>query len=169
MQQQVRTLVRMLVLAVFTAGLAGCGNDPVGTTPLTLRIVAAEYDQHEIKGVIGRCDFFIGSRMHACIAALSQGVPCVGVAYSMKFEGVFASVGMGEGVVDGRAMPNAAAIARTMDLYRIRNDVRDGLAQRADEARVTLRAVFKSMFTKPVAGVETPVPVATQHVQWQQP
>ena len=46
------------------------------------------------KAVIGQCDFFIGSRMHACIAALSQGVPCVGVAYSMKFAGVFDTVGM---------------------------------------------------------------------------
>ena len=37
-----------------------------------VRIIAREYVPHEIKGVIGLCDFFIGSRMHACIAALSQ-------------------------------------------------------------------------------------------------
>ena len=134
-----------------------------------VRIVAAEYDQHEIKGVIGRCDFCVGSRMHACIAALSQGVPCVGVAYSMKFEGVFESVGMGEWVVDGRTMQNAAAVARIVDLYRTRNDVREGLAQRADEARATLRKVFKNMFTKPPAESETTLPLATRRVQWQQP
>ncbi len=111
-----------------------------------VRIVAAEYDQHEIKGVIGSCDFFIGSRMHACIAALSQAVPCVGVAYSMKFEGVFESVGMGEWVVDGRSVPNAPAVARIVDLYRKRDEVREGLARGANEARASLRAVFRRVF-----------------------
>ena len=125
-----------------------------------VRIVAAEYDHHEIKGVIGATDFFIGSRMHACIAALSQGVPCVGVAYSMKFEGVFESVGMGEWVVDGRSVENAQAVVRILELYRRRNDVRDGLARRADEARDTLRAVFRRVFTKSAVESEKTVPAA---------
>ena len=125
-----------------------------------VRIVAAEYDQHEIKGVIGSLDFFIGSRMHACIAALSQGVPCVGVAYSMKFEGVFESVGTGEWVVDGRNVQNAQAVARILELYRRRNDVRESLGRRADEARDSLRAVFGRVFTKRAVESEKTVPVA---------
>ncbi len=68
------------------------------------RLFLAEgpYDQAEAKHLIGRCDFFVGSRMHACIAALSQGIPAVGLAYSKKFAGVFASVGVGDLVVDLR-------------------------------------------------------------------
>lgn len=125
-----------------------------------VRIVAAEYDQHEIKGVIGGCDFFIGSRMHACIAALSQGVPCVGVAYSMKFEGVFESVGMGEWVVDGRAVQNAEGVARIVDLYRMRNEVREELGRRADEARASLRVVFRRVFMQSAVESEKPQPIA---------
>jgi colanic acid/amylovoran biosynthesis protein len=107
-----------------------------------VRIVHREYDQYEIKGVIGQCDFFVGSRMHACIAALSQGIPCVGVAYSMKFAGVFESVGMEEWVVDGRATAGDQAVTRIMELYRKRSGVRAGLSRRAAEARVQLRDVF---------------------------
>lgn len=107
-----------------------------------VRIVNREYDQHEIKGVIGSCDFFIGSRMHACIAALSQGVPCVGIAYSMKFAGVFESVGMTDWVVDGRSTDQAEAIARIITLYRERDQVRQGLKQRSEAARTRLREVF---------------------------
>ena len=66
-----------------------------------VHLVTQEYDQHQIKGVIGMCDFFIGSRMHACIAALSQGIPTVGVAYSRKFAGVFEMVGAEDWVIDG--------------------------------------------------------------------
>ena len=60
-------------------------------------------DQSELKYIIGICDFFIGSRMHACIAALSQGIPTVGIAYSHKFKGVFESVGLGDNVIDARS------------------------------------------------------------------
>lgn len=107
-----------------------------------VRLVMGEYDQHEIKFIIGQADFFIGSRMHACIAALSQGIPCVGVAYSMKFAGVFESVGMKEWIVDGRDSSTESAIARILDLYRQRNTVRAGLVHRSAAARSQLKSVF---------------------------
>ena len=65
-----------------------------------LHLLDREYDQHEVKAIIAGCDFFVGSRLHACIAALSQSIPTVGVAYSKKFKGVFESVGAGHWVVD---------------------------------------------------------------------
>ena len=43
----------------------------------------------EAKGYISGLDFFIGSRMHATIAAFSSGVPVVPMAYSRKFNGLF--------------------------------------------------------------------------------
>jgi len=55
-----------------------------------------------VKGAIGTCHTFIGSRMHACIGALSQGVPAVGIAYSGKFAGVFKSVDAQDLVIDAR-------------------------------------------------------------------
>jgi len=73
------------------------------------------YDQAEAKHLIGRCDFFVGSRMHACIAALSQGVPALGLAYSKKFAGVFESVGVGDLVVDLRH----SDVDGTMDRLRV--------------------------------------------------
>lgn len=73
--------------------------------------VQGSYDQNEIKYIIGLCDFFVGSRMHACIAALSQGVPAAGIAYSDKFAGVFDSVGALGMVVDPRRLTLAETVA----------------------------------------------------------
>jgi polysaccharide pyruvyl transferase WcaK-like protein len=70
--------------------------------PTQLSRVTASHNPNEIKYVIGQCDLFIGSRMHACIAALSQGVPAVGIAYSQKFAGVLGSIGVGHLVADPR-------------------------------------------------------------------
>jgi len=72
------------------------------TYPGRILLTRGKYDQNEVKYIIGLCDFFVGSRMHACIAALSQGIPAVGLAYSKKFRGVFESVGAEHLVVDMR-------------------------------------------------------------------
>ncbi len=64
--------------------------------PGRIFLTKGRYDHADIKYVIGLCDFFIGSRMHACIAALSQCIPAVGIAYSKKFQGVFESIGLGQ-------------------------------------------------------------------------
>jgi colanic acid/amylovoran biosynthesis protein WcaK/AmsJ len=42
--------------------------------------------------------------MHACIAALSQGVPAVAISYSDKFAGVLETIGMTEAVADPRKL-----------------------------------------------------------------
>lgn len=42
----------------------------------------------QIKHVIGRCRYFIGARTHATIAAISQGVPTLSLAYSVKALGI---------------------------------------------------------------------------------
>jgi len=115
-----------------------------------VRIVSGEYDCQELKGLIGQYDFFIGSRMHACIAALSQGVPCVGIAYSRKFEGVFKSVGMGDWVVDGRKVRNDEAVASILKLYRRRDEIRRELKVNADEAKKKLYDVFARLFQENV-------------------
>ncbi len=117
-----------------------------------VRILTGEYDCHEIKGVIGRCEFFVGSRMHACIAALSQGVPAVGIAYSRKFRGVFETVGMGDWVVDGREVDAEQAIQRVVDLYQQRGNIREPLKATAASTRARLYELMKALLrraTKP--------------------
>lgn len=47
----------------------------------------------QAKSYIAGMDFFMGARMHACIAAFSSGVPVIPMAYSRKFAGLFGSIG----------------------------------------------------------------------------
>jgi len=108
-------------------------------------IVTGDYDAHQLKGIIARCGFFIGSRMHSCIAALSQGVPCVGVAYSMKFRGVFESVGMADWVVDGRALDTADAVKASLQLYSARVAKQPELVRQASAAKDRLRNIFSRL------------------------
>ncbi len=60
------------------------------------------YSASQLKTIIGGCDFFIGARMHACIAGISQAVPTITLAYSKKAAGVMGVAGVDELVVDLR-------------------------------------------------------------------
>lgn len=110
-----------------------------------VEVLLGDYNCHEVKWIIGRCDFFIGSRMHACIAALSQAVPCVGVAYSMKFKGVFETVGVSDHIVDARGCNCETAIKWVLRCFEKRKDTRHVLAVRAVAARDALIKHFSAL------------------------
>lgn len=111
-----------------------------------VRVVTGSYDAHEIKSVIGLCDFFIGSRMHSCIGALSQGVPCVGIAYSLKFRGVFETVNQHDAVIDGQSDDADTALIKIQQLYARRDQIRAQLTQSAREAKCRLSEVFDTTY-----------------------
>ena len=58
-----------------------------------VRLAPAFANPSEAKTYIAGLDFFMGARMHACIAAFSSGVPVIPMAYSRKFAGLFGSLG----------------------------------------------------------------------------
>jgi polysaccharide pyruvyl transferase WcaK-like protein len=101
-----------------------------------------KYDQNETKYLIGLCDFFIGSRMHSTIAALSQCVPAVGLAYSKKFTGVFQTVGVEEYVVDMWQMDESQMLGRIQELYQTRESARDQLAEIIPQVKKDVMSLF---------------------------
>lgn len=114
-----------------------------------LYVVTGEYDQFEIKGVIGQCEFFIGSRMHACIAAISQNVPTAAIAYSKKFNGVFESVGLGHMVVDARLLDMEESINRVIALYRDREAEKLSMADKTGSAKQIVYETFERLLKPP--------------------
>lgn len=92
--------------------------------PNRILMVENKLDHRQIKYVIGCCDFFMGSRMHSCIAAISQHIPTVGIAYSDKFAGVFESVGIDNLVID----------LRTATTQQILDVLQDGFNKRVETA-----------------------------------
>lgn len=66
-------------------------------------------DAVQAKSYISRFDFFLGSRMHATIAALSTGVPVVPLGYSRKFGGLYETLGF-QHSLDLRSMANSEVV-----------------------------------------------------------
>jgi colanic acid/amylovoran biosynthesis protein len=141
----------MLVPHVFGKGEGGEGDlgacrevyrETAAGLRESLHLIEDEYDQHEIKALIGRCDFFLGSRMHACIAALSQSVPAVGLAYSQKFDGVFSSTGVDNLVIDLRKHDLGSITEFVGSAYRRRSEIRHELETNMPNIRRRVLGLF---------------------------
>lgn len=105
----------------------------------------------EAKSHIAGLDFFMGARMHACIAAFSAGVPVVPMAYSRKFAGLFGSLGY-DRTVDCTAEDGQMIEDKIFAAY----DQRDVLAQEALEALAEGRrrlARYETALERLIAGI----------------
>ncbi|OQX22366.1 MAG: hypothetical protein BWK75_00930 [Candidatus Altiarchaeales archaeon A3] len=94
------------------------------------RIEKREYTSEELKGVIGKCDMFIGTYMHANIAALSMCVPTIGLSYSYKFQGIFEMVGQEEYVCDLKNLSYENIISKVNDVWSKKEKIRTELETR---------------------------------------
>jgi len=103
-----------------------------------LGTVRGRYNQNEIKFIIGQCDFFVGSRMHACIAAVSQSVPAVSIAYSDKFVGVMKAVGVESLVADPRRMTAEEILAHISKNLNDREALHRQLLQKMPQVKRTI-------------------------------
>lgn len=68
-----------------------------------LDVIAPEH-LDELRSVVSRAGLLVGSRMHACLNAISLGVPAIALAYSDKFAPLFEDLGYDDGVVDLRTV-----------------------------------------------------------------
>ena len=86
-----------------------------------------EYREDEIKAIISGCDFFIGSRMHSCIGAISTKVPTAPLAYSRKFAGVWEEIGLGNCVSDLKTLEEGEVIENVMNVYESKDKILEKL------------------------------------------
>jgi polysaccharide pyruvyl transferase WcaK-like protein len=109
-------------------------------------VVAPRFeDPSQAKSYIAGMDFFCGSRMHACIAAFSSGVPVLPLAYSRKFAGVFGSLGYHE-VADCRTQSADEILAAVVSCYERRSELKGAVEEgrrRAEAKLVAYEAVLR--------------------------
>lgn len=100
------------------------------------------YGVNETWYYIGRCDFFMGGRMHPCIGASSQCVPVAPISYSKKAKGVLTRLGIGEAVVDPRAQDMATCLKQIDELFEKRDELHRTLEDHLPGVKEDLYAFF---------------------------
>lgn len=94
---------------------------------IDIKTIDKYYREDEIKAIISGCDFFIGSRMHACIGAISTKVPTAPVAYSRKFIGIWEEIGLGNCVVDPREQNESEMMDIIINNFNNRHMIKEKL------------------------------------------
>lgn len=96
----------------------------------------------EVRSMVASCRLVIGSRMHACLNALSVGTPAIPLAYSRKFEPLLADLGWRR-TVDLRRNEHTVALAlrhsEAPELDREAAEVRQRAAPLLDRAHDALK------------------------------
>lgn len=91
-------------------------------------LINNEYSAEELKGLIGVCDIFIGSRMHATIASTSMLVPTIAIAYSHKTHGIIGKLlKQEEYVIDIKDFEYDLIISTINSLWKNREKVKHNL------------------------------------------
>lgn len=90
--------------------------------PPGILTVEEDMSAAQVKGLCGRMDLFVGTRMHSNIFAVSEGVPSLAVAYQHKTIGIMAMLGLDRYVVRIEALT----------CERLRNTFDEILARRCD-------------------------------------
>ncbi len=91
----------------------------------SLKIAPRFDDPSTAKSYISALDFFIGARMHACIAAFSSGVPVFPIAYSRKFNGLFLGTLHYDWLGDGVSHTNEIIMSKLMQAFENRLLLKD--------------------------------------------
>ena len=87
-------------------------------------------DPISAKNYIAGMDFFMGARMHSTIAAFSSGVPVMPMAYSRKFNGLFADTLQYPYVADMKALYNSDIINVVKDSFGKREELKRQITER---------------------------------------
>jgi colanic acid/amylovoran biosynthesis protein len=95
---------------------------------LNVSMIKNEYSPQELKGIIGRCDLFIGGRMHSTIASTSMLVPTVGIAYSHKMYGIIGDMlGQEKYIVDIKDLSYEKLISTIYDAWNNKSEIKEEL------------------------------------------
>jgi polysaccharide pyruvyl transferase WcaK-like protein len=125
--------------------------------PGRIGVLRGEYDPNEIRYLIGRCGFFVGSRMHACIAAVSQCIPAVSIAYSDKFLGVMRPVGVDALVADARVCSQEHILAIVQRGFDRRAEFAKELQTRMPGIRMAVSGLMRTVSVGVPADEHAPV------------
>ncbi len=98
-----------------------------------IKLIKGDYSPEELKGIIGRCDLFIGARMHSNIASTSMHVPTIALAWSHKYHGIMKMLGQERYVCDIETAKFNEIIPKIIDAWCNRDEIMKKLASKTTE------------------------------------
>ncbi len=100
-----------------------------------VKVILGDYSSQELKSIIGLCDLFIGSRMHAVISAVSMHVPSLALSYLYKTRGILRMLGQEEWVCPIQELDYKDTITKIDALWTSKERIRKDLETKMKTVR----------------------------------
>ena len=145
---------RRLVFLSTCQGIAGYVDDSALAQNILERLPSglrnrchvdrARYAPRDLIQAYGRCDAFMGMRLHGCILAMLAGTPAFGLGYEQKTEEIFNQLGFGDYQTRfdtdvGQWLDRSDQFLR--DVRTIRHQLEPALNQLASRAAINLESL----------------------------
>jgi len=109
------------------------------------KVICGGHTADVLKGIIGICRFFVGSRMHATIGALSQSIPTLTLVYNHKTIGINGTtLGQEDFLLDLRELRSEEFLQECIrifaEMFRRESDIRKVLTLRLPNIKNGARA-----------------------------
>lgn len=102
-----------------------------------VKLIHDDYPPQEMWGIIKRAEMFVGARMHACIGALSVGVPVINISYHHKSAEIMAMFGLSDNVIAGKEVNYSNLTQRINETWKHRDEIRSEMAPKVIEVKKT--------------------------------
>lgn len=89
-----------------------------------------DWSPYQIRSIISQLDFFIGTRMHSNIFALSECIPTLAIAYEKKTNGIMSTVGMDKYVLNIDSISEKQIVDKVNELVNDRNNIKKLLTKK---------------------------------------
>ncbi len=106
----------------------------------------AESDPLRLKGLLGACRGSIGSRYHALVSCLSQGVPAFGTSWTHKYQALYADYDFKAGLIDSLSMEAADELSQHLADDHWMMATQQKLLIAADRQKHATAAMWREIF-----------------------
>jgi colanic acid/amylovoran biosynthesis protein len=106
-----------------------------------LRLVEGKYTASEVKSLIGQFDMLISGRLHAGVAALSQGIPTVLLAYGHKHRGFARLVGQEKYAYSGKDSKKLLSLVK--EAWQNRSEIKKTIQEKMPRVSELVRLNFE--------------------------
>lgn len=116
-------------------------------------ILAEDYSAEELKGIIGLCDVFIGSRFHSIVASLSLSVPTLAVGWNHKYSELMSLFGQDQYLFDFNSEFRYECLKLKIDkLIKNREEIKAELRDKAESVRQS--ALSSALLIKNIKNIQ---------------
>lgn len=101
-------------------------------------VLDGDFAPGQLKDILGQMDYFVGTRMHSNIFAMSVGVPTTAIKYEEKTQGIMTMLGMETSIFDAYHLDAEGVLKNVGEHMKNREEISKTLKEKVERFKVQI-------------------------------